>query len=192
MTRTRLWKSSSIQRILWVEYWWSTRSKCSFQLWRQYQYRSQPNSQPLGRLGDFITSFWSYQRWPSLWWKFGIFSAAQASKFFYYHWWLFHGWPETLARILCCALQEIIRSWYLNIISPAYRFGKLTEAGYTIKVHVPEAKRIVFGTTENYQLLLNLKHEDRPAVNLAIEYPRLSFQASWWLQFYGQLYWWQL
>ena len=64
------------------------------------------------------------------------------------------------------------------MISPAYRFCKLTEASYTIKVHVPEAKRIVFGTTENYQLLLDLKHEDRRAVNLASEYPRLSFQAS--------------
>ena len=62
--------------------------------------------------------------------------------------------------------------------SPAYRFGKLTEASYTIKVYVPEAKRIVFGTTGNYQLLLDLKHEDRSAVNSASEYPRLTFQAS--------------
>ena len=80
--------------------------------------------------------------------------------------------------ILCCALQEVITSWYLNIISPAYRFGKLTEASYTIKVYVPEAKSIVFGTTGNYQLLLDLKHEDRSAVNSASEYPTLTFPAS--------------
>ena len=58
--------------------------------------------------------------------------------------------------------------------APAYRFGKLTEVGYTIKVYVPEAKRIVFGTTGNYQLLLDLKHDDRPAVNLGREYLGLT------------------
>ena len=62
----------------------------------------------------------------------------------------------------------------MNIISPAYRFGKLTEASYTIKVYVPEAKRIVFGTTGNYQLLLDLKRDDRPAVNLGREYLGLT------------------
>ncbi|CAH3167393.1 unnamed protein product, partial [Porites evermanni] len=55
-----------------------------------------------------------------------------------------------------------------------HRFGKLTEAGYTIKVHVPEVKRIVFGTTGNYQLLLDLKPDDRPAVNLGREHLRLA------------------
>ena len=50
-------------------------------------------------------------------------------------------------------------------VPPTYRFGKLAEVGYTIKVNDPEAKRIVFGTTGNYQLLLDLKHDDRPAVN---------------------------
>ena len=51
-----------------------------------------------------------------------------------------------------------------------HRFGYLIKAHYTINVNVPEAKRIVFGTTGNYQLLLDLKHDNRPAVNLASEY----------------------
>ena len=33
---------------------------------------------------------------------------AAASEFFYYHWsFIFHGWPETLASILCPVLQEV-------------------------------------------------------------------------------------
>ena len=51
-----------------------------------------------------------------------------------------------------------------------HRFGYLIKAHYTINVNVPEAKRIVFGTTGNYQLLLDLKNDNRPAVNLASEY----------------------
>ena len=50
-----------------------------------------------------------------------------------------------------------------------HRYGPLTEAAYTIKVHVPEAKRIVYGTVGSYRLLLDLKHDDRPAVNFASE-----------------------
>ena len=43
-----------------------------------------------------------------------------------------------------------------------------------VQVHVPEAKRIVFGTVGNHQLLLDLKHDDRPAVNLGSEYLGLT------------------
>ena len=50
-----------------------------------------------------------------------------------------------------------------------HRYGPLTEAAYTIKVHVPEAKRIVYGTVGSYRLLLDLKHDDRPEVNFASE-----------------------
>ena len=50
-----------------------------------------------------------------------------------------------------------------------HRYSRLTEAAYTIKVHVPEAKRIVYGTVGSYRLLLDLKHDDRPAVNFASE-----------------------
>ena len=48
--------------------------------------------------------------------------------------------------------------------------GYLTKAWYTVEVHVPEAKSIVFGTTGSHQLLLDLKHDDRLAVNLGREY----------------------
>ena len=50
-----------------------------------------------------------------------------------------------------------------------HRYGWYTKAAYTIKVHVPEAKRIVYGTVGSYRLLLDLKHDDRPAVNFASE-----------------------
>ena len=49
------------------------------------------------------------------------------------------------------------------------RYSRLTEAAFKIKVHVPEAKRIVYGTVGSYRLLLDLKHDDRPAVNFASE-----------------------
>ena len=54
-----------------------------------------------------------------------------------------------------------------------HRVGDLTDASYTVKIHVPEAKRIVFGRTGNHQPLLDVKHDDRPAVNLGSEYRHL-------------------
>ena len=45
---------------------------------------------------------------------------------------------------------------------------------YSINIYVPQAKRIVFGTTGNYQLLLDLKHDDRPVVNIGSEYVALT------------------
>ena len=50
-----------------------------------------------------------------------------------------------------------------------HRAGDLTDASYTVKIHVPEGKRIL-GTTGNRQLLLDPKHDDRPAVNFGSEY----------------------
>ena len=55
-----------------------------------------------------------------------------------------------------------------------HRVGQLTHAWYTVKIHVPEAKRIVFGTTGNHQLLLDLKNDHRTAVNLGSEYLGLA------------------
>ena len=55
-----------------------------------------------------------------------------------------------------------------------HRVGELTRAWYTVKIHVPEAKRIVFGTTGNHQLLLDLKNDHRTAVNLGSEYLGLA------------------
>ena len=55
-----------------------------------------------------------------------------------------------------------------------HRMGYLTEAWYSVEVHVPEAKRIVFRSAGNYRLLLDLKHDDRPAVNLGSEYLGLT------------------
>ena len=48
----------------------------------------------------------------------------------------------------------------------------------TIKVSVPQAKRIVVGTAGSYQLLYDIKHDDRPAVNLASEYEGLTSRPS--------------
>ena len=50
------------------------------------------------------------------------------------------------------------------------RLGSLTKASRSVEVDVPQAKRFVFGTFGNYQLLLDLKHDDRQAVNLGSEY----------------------
>lgn len=50
------------------------------------------------------------------------------------------------------------------------RLGSLTKASRSVEVDVSQAKRFVFGTFGNYQLLLDLKHDDRQAVNLGIEY----------------------
>ena len=55
-----------------------------------------------------------------------------------------------------------------------HRVGQLTHAWYTVKIHVPEAKRIVFGTTGNHQLLLDLKNDHRTAVNLGSEHIGLA------------------
>ena len=44
-------------------------------------------------------------------------------------------------------------------------------------VKVPQAKRIVFGTTGNYRLLLDLKHDGRPVVNIGSEYVALAFRS---------------
>ena len=73
-------------------------------------------------------------------------------------------------------MTDLERAFYLlyymrseNKLVFEHRYGLYTEAGYTIKVHVPEAKRIVYGTVGSYRLLLDLKHDDRPAVNFASE-----------------------
>ena len=57
-----------------------------------------------------------------------------------------------------------------------YKLYKGKKWRYSLGIKVPEAKRIVFGTTGNYQLLLDLKHDDRPVVNIGSEYVALAFR----------------
>ena len=44
------------------------------------------------------------------------------------------------------------------------------EVLHTVEIHLPKAKRIVYGTVGSHQLLLDLKHDDRSKVNLECEY----------------------
>ena len=57
-----------------------------------------------------------------------------------------------------------------------YKLYKGKKWRYSLRIEVPQAKRIVFGTTGNYQLLLDLKHDDRPVVNIGSEYVALAFR----------------
>ena len=55
-----------------------------------------------------------------------------------------------------------------------YKLYKGKKWRYSLGIEVPKAKRIVFGITGNYQLLLDLKHDDRPVVNIGSEYVALT------------------
>ena len=57
-----------------------------------------------------------------------------------------------------------------------YKLYKGKKWRYSLGIELPQAKRIVFGTTGNYQLLLDLKHDDRPVVNIGSEYVALAFR----------------
>ena len=59
-----------------------------------------------------------------------------------------------------------------------YKLYKEKKWWYSLGIEVPQAKRIVFGTTGNYLLLLDLKHDDRPVVNIGSEYVALAFRPT--------------
>ena len=55
-----------------------------------------------------------------------------------------------------------------------YKLHKGKKWRYSLGIEVPKDKRIVFGITGNYQFLLDLKHDDRPVVNIGSEYVALT------------------